>query len=145
MPTLILKVKRISAVSRLPSAARSGDAGLDLFSIDTVRLEPGRSRLIRTGIAIELPEGTEAQIRPRSGLALEHQVTVLNAPGTVDQGYRGEIGVILINHGAKVFEVVTGMRIAQLVVKPVLDVIVAEVSEITLTERGGSGFGSTGN
>jgi dUTP diphosphatase len=108
-------------------------------------LEPGRSRLIRTGIAIELPEGTEAQIRPRSGLALEHQVTVLNAPGTVDQGYRGEIGVILINHGAKVFEVVTGMRIAQLVVKPVLDVTVAEVPEITPTERGGSGFGSTGN
>jgi dUTP pyrophosphatase len=145
MPTLTLKVKRISAVSRLPSAARPGDAGLDLFSIDTVALEPGRSRLIRTGIAIELPEGTEAQIRPRSGLALEHQVTVLNAPGTVDQGYRGEIGVILINHGAKVFEVVTGMRIAQLVVKPVLDVTVAEVAEITPTERGGMGFGSTGN
>src|SRR5437879_7871046 len=131
MPTLTLKVKRISAVSRLPSAARSGDAGLDLFSIDTVPLEPGRSRLVRTGIAIELPEGTEAQIRPRSGLALEHQVTVLNAPGTVDQGYRGEIGVILINHGAKVLEVAQGMRIAQVVVKRCLEMTVTTARKIT--------------
>jgi dUTP pyrophosphatase len=144
MTTLTLKVKRTSDVSQLPRTARPGDAGLDLFSIETVPLEPGRSRLVRTGIAIELPAGTEAQIRPRSGLALEHQVTVLNAPGTIDQGYRGEIGVILINHGTKTFEVVAGMRIAQLVVQPVSQVTVIEVAEIATTERGSGGFGSTG-
>jgi dUTP pyrophosphatase len=115
-----------------------------LFSVENVALEPGDCRLIRTGIAIELPRGTEAQIRPRSGLALEHRITVLNAPGTIDEGYRGEVAVILINHGRTAFEVAAGMRIAQLVVKPVLQVNVVEVPDIAPSNRGTDGFGSSG-
>src|SRR5882672_6023253 len=100
----------------MPSYARDGDAGLDLFALQQSVIEPGRSALIKTGIAIELPPGTEAQVRPRSGLALEHTVTVLNTPGTIDEGYRGEVGVILINHGKTTFTVTAGMKVAQLVI-----------------------------
>jgi len=144
MATLTLRVKRLSSASQLPKAAHLGDAGLDLFSVEEVRLRPGESRLVRTGIAIELPRGSEAQIRPRSGLALEHQVTVLNSPGTIDHGYRGEIGVILINHGHAVFNITAGMRIAQLVITPVLQVDVIEALELEESERGTGGFGSSG-
>lgn len=93
---------------------------------------------------MSLPPGTEAQVRPRSGLALKHQVTVLNTPGTVDEGYRGEIGVLLINHGDKEFKIDRGMKIAQLVVKPVLCVEIEEISTLASTERDTDGFGSTG-
>jgi len=106
---------------------------------------PGEVARIRTGIAIELPENTEAQIRPRSGLAYKHRVTVLNTPGTVDCGYRGEIEVILINHSDKVFTINAGDRIAQMVIKPVLTVNVKEVTTLSATNRGKNGFGSTGN
>jgi len=99
---------------------------------------------VGTGIAIELPPETEAQVRPRSGLALRHQITVLNAPGTVDEGYRGEVGVILINHGRETFQVSAGMKIAQLVVKPTLRVSVVEVPELNASARGTGGFGSSG-
>jgi dUTP pyrophosphatase len=141
---LTLRVKRLTAASQLPTSSHLGDAGLDLFSVENATLQPGDSQMIRTGIAIELPSGTEGQIRPRSGLALEHRVTVLNAPGTVDQGYRGEIGVILINHGRTTFEITAGMRIAQLVVKPVFQVSVVEESDLKRSERGTGGFGSSG-
>src|SRR3954452_19700476 len=135
-----LKVKRLNPAAILPSYARDGDAGLDLFSVKQLVIEPGKSVLVPTGIAIELPSGTEAQVRPRSGLALKHSVTVLNTPGTVDEGYRGEVGVILINHGASSFSVEPGMKIAQMVVSPRIQVAVVEVPELSDTQRGAGGF-----
>jgi dUTP pyrophosphatase len=129
----------------LPHYAHPGDAGLDLFASEACVLPPGASALVKTGIAIELPAGTEAQVRPRSGLALKHRVTVLNTPGTIDEGYRGEVGVILINHGAEPFRIEPGMKIAQMIVKPVITVAVEEVGELSGTHRGEGGFGSTGN
>lgn len=139
-----LKIKRISEYAILPQYAHAGDAGLDLFSIEDNIINPGETKLIHTGIEIELPENTEAQIRPRSGLALKNSITVLNTPGTIDEGYRGEIGVILINHGKEQFKVERNMKIAQMVVKPVLKVNIIEVNELSSTERANGGFGSTG-
>lgn len=141
---MILKVRRLSSDAVLPSYAHPGDAGLDLFAAEEVAIKPGESRLVRTGIAVELPVGTEGQVRPRSGLALKHAVTVLNAPGTVDEGYRGEVGVILINHGKEVFTVTKGMKIAQMVVARVERVEVTETRSLSETRRGEGGFGSTG-
>ena len=141
---MILKVKRLSATASMPAYNRQGDAGLDLAADETVTIEPGSARLVKTGIAIELPAGTEAQIRPRSGLALKHGITVLNTPGTIDESYRGEIGVILINHGKQSFPIKLGSRIAQIVVKPILSVDVEEVGVVSETVRGFGGFGSTG-
>ncbi|MCY7381663.1 MAG: dUTP diphosphatase [Microcoleus sp. CAN_BIN18] len=140
----LLKVKLLSEAARLPQYAYEGDTGLDLFSTSEAVIEPGKSALIPTGISIQLPPKTEAQIRPRSGLALKHQVTVLNGPGTVDEGYRGEIGVILINHGTLPFKIEIGMKIAQMVIQPVLYVKVEKVENLNETERGVGGFGSTG-
>jgi len=141
---LVLKVNRLSPAARLPRYAHPGDAGLDLFAAEEATVAPGDARLVKTGIALELPPNTEAQVRPRSGLALKHQVTVLNTPGTIDEGYRGEVGVILINHGKQPFHVEEGMKIAQMVVKPVLRAQVEEVAELSDTQRGAGGFGSTG-
>ena len=140
-----LKVRKLNPMAVLPSYAREGDAGLDLFAIKSIVIDPGKSALVPTGIAIELPPGTEAQVRPRSGLALKHGLTVLNTPGTVDEGYRGEVGVILINHGAAAFTVDAGMKIAQMVVSPRILVTVVEVAELSDTARGAGGFGSTGH
>lgn len=139
-----LFVKRSSHFSTLPAYAHPGDAGMDLTSIEDVFISSGTAKLIHTGISIQLPEGTEAQIRPRSGLALKHSISVLNSPGTIDEGYRGEIGVILINHGKNDFHVEIGMKIAQMVIKPVLTVAIEEKDELTDTIRGQGGFGSTG-
>jgi dUTP pyrophosphatase len=139
-----LKVKRLNPAAILPSYARAGDAGLDLFAVKAIAIAPGASALVPTGIAIELPPGTEGQVRPRSGLALKHAITVLNTPGTVDEGYRGEVGVILINHGQTLFAVEAGMKIAQLVVSPRMQVEVTEVAALQDSERGAGGFGSTG-
>ena len=139
-----LKVKRLNPAAILPSYARAGDAGLDLFAVKALSIAPGASALVPTGIAIELPPGTEGEVRPRSGLALKHAITVLNTPGTVDEGYRGEVGVILINHGQTMFAVEAGMKIAQLVVTPRIQVEVAEVAALQDSERGAGGFGSTG-
>ena len=140
-----LIVKRLDrAGARLPERAHPGDAGLDLFAAADVDIPPGEARLVGTGLAIELPPGTEGQIRPRSGLALRHAVTVLNAPGTVDAGYRGEIGILLVNHGREAFRVRQGMKAAQLVVTPVVDVEVVEADALSETSRAGGGFGSTG-
>ena len=137
-----LKVLRLQKNAVIPSYEYPGDAGLDLSSVDEIVVEPGAVRLIHTGIAVELPPNTEAQIRPKSGLTLKHSVTVLNSPGTVDAGYRGEIGVILINHGSTPFRIQRGMKIAQMVVNPVVSVDVVEVNELSNTSRGSRGFGS---
>jgi dUTP pyrophosphatase len=132
----------------LPHYATDQAAGLDLVAAvgenAPITLKPGQSSLIPTGLVVELPSGFEAQVRPRSGLALKHGVTVLNAPGTVDSDYRGEVQVLLINHGTEPFTVVRGMRIAQMVIAPVVQAALVERSTITETQRGGGGFGSTG-
>ena len=130
----------------LPTPATDISAGVDLVAAvtDPVVLEPGRRALIPTGIAIQLPGGFEAQVRPRSGLAVKHGVTILNSPGTIDADYRGEIGVILINHGDQPFTVTRGMRIAQMVVQPVIGAQWREVDSLDETDRGDGGFGSTG-
>jgi len=140
-----LRIKRLTPDAVLPAYAHSGDAGLDLCANTDMIMAPGTSALIPTGLAVALPEGTEAQVRPRSGLALKHGITVLNAPGTIDEGYRGEVRVILINHGPDPFEITHGMRIAQMVVQPVLRVDVVETDNLNATQRGDGGFGSTGH
>lgn len=130
----------------LPTYASDGSAGLDLRAAvgNDVILEPGRRALIPTGLRIALPEGHEAQVRPRSGLALKHGVTVLNSPGTIDSDYRGEIGVILVNHGDEPFHVSHGMRVAQLIVAPVMRAVLNLVDALPDSARGTGGFGSTG-
>lgn len=139
-----VKIKRMHEDAMLPLQANPGDAGMDLYSIETVEIPAGGTKLIKTGIQIELPKGTEAQIRPRSGLALKHSITVLNSPGTIDEGYRGEIGVILINHGQDTFFVEKSMRIAQMVIQFVPTIQLLEVNELSQTVRGTSGFGASG-
>lgn len=139
-----LKIKKLHEEAIIPSFAHKGDAGMDLYSIEEVKIPPTESRLIKTGISLELPKNTEAQVRPRSGLALKHSVTVLNTPGTIDEGYRGEVGVILINHGKEDFIVTKNMKIAQMVVKPIYDINILEANELNDTDRGEGGFGSTG-
>lgn len=136
--------KKLSLDAVLPSYAHPGDAGMDLYSIDATDIFPGEIRLIHTGLCVQLPDNTEAQVRPKSGIALEHGITVLNTPGTIDGGYRGEIGIIIINHGKKTYHVAKGMKIAQMVVKPILRVEVEEQDNLSDTERGNRGFGSTG-
>lgn len=138
-----LRIRRLVDSATIPRYAHPGDAGLDLYAASRTVIAPGETAIVSTGIAIELPEGTEAQVRPRSGLASRHAVTVLNAPGTIDEGYRGEVGVILINHGCEPFLVEPGMRVAQLVVQRRLVVDINEVDALTDTERGTGGFGST--
>ena len=130
----------------LPRYASEDAAGLDLLAaVDAaIELAPGARRLIPTGVAIALPPGFEAQIRPRSGLALKHGIGLLNSPGTIDADYRGEIGVILINHGEAPFAIARGDRIAQLVVAPVTRLAWTEADTLPQSERGKGGFGSTG-
>jgi len=130
----------------LPRYATALSAGADLIAAveHSVALGPGERALVPTGVSIELPPGYEAQVRPRSGLAIKHGVTCLNSPGTIDADYRGEIGVILINHGSEEFEVERGMRIAQLIIAPVCSVRWTETDELGLSDRGAGGFGSTG-
>ena len=140
-----LRIRRLKPDATIPAYAHPGDAGLDLHACEDIALGPGVAGLVSTGVAIELPEETEAQVRPRSGLALKHAVTVLNTPGTIDEGYRGEIGVVLINHGATTFHITHGMRIAQLVIQKRWTVDVVEVEGLGDTDRGTGGFGSTGS
>jgi len=130
----------------LPGYATGDSAGMDLSAAvaSELVLKPGARAIVPTGFAIALPQGYEAQVRPRSGLAAKNGVTVLNAPGTIDADYRGEVGVILINHGDQDFVVTRGMRIAQMVIAPVSPATLAEVAELPATERGSGGFGSTG-
>ncbi|WP_297429115.1 dUTP diphosphatase [Clostridium sp.] len=144
MENYILKVKKVDHKAILPNYAHAGDAGLDLYAVKELILKPGERGLVHTGIQIELPKNTEAQIRPRSGLALKSGITTLNSPGTIDEGYRGEIGVILINHSNEVFKIEPGMKIAQMVIKPVFKVDIIETSELSDSDRSEKGFGSSG-
>lgn len=132
----------------LPAYQSAGAAGLDLVAAisteSTIIIEPGSRKLVPSGIALQLPAGFEAQVRPRSGLALEHGVTILNTPGTIDSDYRGEICVLLANFGNRDFELRRGMRIAQLVVAPVSRASLTVVDQLDESERGAGGFGSTG-
>jgi dUTP pyrophosphatase len=149
-PPLEVKVMRLAHAADLPLPAYQSAlaAGLDLVAAvpaeTPVQIAPGGRAMIPTGLVIALPPGSEGQVRPRSGLAARHGVTVLNTPGTIDADYRGEIQVILINLGAEPFEVSRGMRIAQLVVARVAHAKLAEADSLTATERGAGGMGSTG-
>jgi len=130
----------------IPAYATEQSAGMDLQAAisEDVTLAVGKRALIKTGLSIALPEGFEAQIRPRSGLAYKNGVTVLNSPGTIDADYRGEIGVILINHGDEDFTISRGMRIAQMIIAPYTQASLEQVEELSETVRGEGGFGSTG-
>ena len=139
-------IKRLSKNVTLPRYETEGSSGLDLAAnIDEqIKILPGKSEIIPTGLAVAIPKNFEIQIRPRSGLAAKSQISVLNTPGTIDADYRGEIKVILINLSDKVFVVEKGLRIAQMVVCPVIKVSLKEVTKLEITERGSGGFGSTG-
>lgn len=132
----------------LPAYQSADAAGLDLLAAvpsDTLLvLQPGKYTMVPTGLTIALPSGYEAQVRPRSGLAAKHGITVLNSPGTVDADYRGEINVLLINHGDMPFPIKRGERIAQMVIAPVVQALLVEVASLSETDRGSGGFGSTG-
>ncbi|MBX7501565.1 dUTP diphosphatase [Qipengyuania sp. YG27] len=128
----------------LPAYATGGAAGMDVLAAEDVTLAPGQRHAVATGLALAIPQGYEIQVRPRSGLALKHGITVPNTPGTIDSDYRGELKVILINHGAGDFTIARGDRVAQLVLAPVTQAAWDEVDELDETTRGAGGFGSTG-
>jgi dUTP pyrophosphatase len=137
-------VRRLHEDAVLPSQAYEGDAGLDLVACESLTLEPGERGVVATGIAVEIPEGYAGFVQPRSGLASRHGIGVVNSPGLIDSGYRGELRVVLLNTDRdETFEVTPGMRIAQLVVAPVASVRLVEVEELAASERGGRGFGSS--
>ena len=140
----MLDVRRLDPDLALPGYAHPGDAGLDLYAADTTTLQPGERALVPCGIVVAVPEGHVGLVHPRSGLAVDHGLTVLNAPGTIDAGYRGELKVLLINLGQDAVEVRHGERIAQLLLLPVALVDVREVDRMDSTVRGTGGFGSTG-
>jgi dUTP pyrophosphatase len=141
-----VEVKRLphGAGLPLPAYATTGAAGMDVVSAEDVTIAPGARHAVATGLALAIPEGYEIQVRPRSGLALKHGITVPNTPGTIDSDYRGELKVILINHGDEPFAIARGDRVAQLVLAPVVQAAWSEVAELDATERGEGGFGSTG-
>ena len=141
---MTLSFRRIHPDAVMPAYAHASDAGMDVRSVRELVIPPGGRALVPTGLVVNLPAGYAAQVRPRSGLALKAGVTVLNSPGTIDAGYRGEIGVILANFGQDDFKVNVGDRIAQLVIAPVLQPVVVEATEVDSTDRGAGGFGSTG-
>ena len=141
---MTLKFKRTHPDAVLPAYAHPSDAGMDLRSVDELVIPPGKRALVHTGLVMLLPPAYEAPVRPRSGLALKAGVTVLNTPGTIDSGYRGEVGVILINLGEEPFAVRKGDKIAQLVIAPVTQPQVVETDVVDATDRGAGGFGSTG-
>ena len=143
----VVRIKRLAGAEDLPLPAyeTAGAAGMDLRANMDAVLPAGDRLLMPTGIAIALPDHFEAQVRPRSGLAVKHGITVLNAPGTIDSDYRGEIKVPLINHGQEPFVIKRGDRIAQMVIAPVLQVKLEEMSELDETARGAGGFGSSGS
>lgn len=139
-----ITVKRLDSELPLPRRAHPGDAGVDLYARESFTLEPGERRLVPTGLAVAIPEGHAGLVVPRSGLALRHGVGVVNAPGLIDAGYRGELAVILVNHGQDAVSFERGERIAQLVVVAVAQPDLVEVDELAPTPRGDGGFGSTG-
>ena len=139
-------IKRLSKKVSLPKYETSGSSGMDLAAnIDAnINIDPGKTAIIPTGLALSIPKGFEVQIRPRSGLAAKQKISVLNTPGTIDADYRGEIKIILINLGQETFKVEKGLRVAQMVVCPVVQAHLKEVDDLSETERGKGGFGSTG-
>jgi len=139
-------IKRLSKKVSLPKYETSGSSGMDLAAnIDVnINIDPGKTAIIPTGLALSIPKGFEVQIRPRSGLAAKQKISVLNTPGTIDADYRGEIKVILINLGHETFKVEKGLRIAQMVVCPITQAQLQEVDDLSKTERDKGGFGSTG-
>jgi dUTP pyrophosphatase len=141
-----VEVKRLphGAGLPLPAYATAGAAGMDVVSAEDVTIAPGARHAVSTGLTLAIPEGYEIQVRPRSGLALKHGMTVPNTPGTIDCDYRGELKVILINLGTEPFVITRGDRVAQLVLAPVVQAVWDEVTELDATERGAGGFGSTG-
>ena len=141
---MTLRFKKVHPDAVLPSYAHPSDAGMDLRSVDDLTLAPGQRALVHTGLVMLLPPLYEAQVRPRSGLALKNGVTVLNTPCTIDSGYRGEVGVILINLGQAAFDVRKGDKIAQMVIAPVTQPNIEETDVVDETDRGSGGFGSTG-
>jgi len=140
-------IKRTSKNVSLPKYETSGSSGMDIsaFIENNIEIKPGEKSIISTGIHLSIPKGFEVQIRPRSGLAAKKSISVLNTPGTIDADYRGEIKVILINLGKEKFIIENGMRIAQMVVCPIVQAEFEEVNELSITDRGSGGFGSTGN
>ena len=139
-----LKVKKLNPEARIPSYAHQGDSGMDLYSVEEATIEPGERKIVGTGLQISLPKGFEAQIRPKSGLAANFGVTVLNTPGTIDSCYRGEVKVILANLGKEAYKVEKGKKIAQMVIARVEEAEIEEVEELDKTTRNRGGFGSTG-
>jgi dUTP pyrophosphatase len=139
-----MKTQKISPKAKIPSYATEGSAGMDLTSVEEYNLAPMERKAISIGIAIELDPGLEAQVRPRSGLAIKHGITVINSPGTIDSDYRGEVKVLLINLGKSDFLVTEGMKIAQIVISNYSKVAITQVQSLSSTERGEGGFGSTG-
>ena len=143
MQTVEINFQKLHPDAQVPSYAHIGDAGADVYSVVEVTLKPQDCAAIPTGLAVEIPIGYEIQVRPKSGLALKHGIAVLNSPGTVDAGYRGEIQVIVINLGTEVYTFAKGQKIAQLVLKPVIQAQYIE-AELGTSDRGIGGFGSTG-
>ncbi len=139
-----VKFIKLRESAHIPQKAHEDDAGFDLYASEDFLLKAHGFGCVPTALSVELPKGYEAQVRPRSGLAAKYGVTVLNAPGTIDAGYRGEVKVILINHGENDFEIAAGMRIAQMVISPVCPACFDEVSALEDSERGEGGFGSSG-
>jgi dUTP pyrophosphatase len=143
MQTIEIKFQKLHSDAQVPSYAHIGDAGADVYGVAEVTLEPQKRAAIPTGLAVDIPIGYEIQVRPKSGLALKHGITVLNSPGTVDAGYRGEIQVIVINLGDEAYTFAKGQKIAQLVLKPVIQASYVE-GELGTSDRSVGGFGSTG-
>ena len=139
-----IKVKKTHEHAIIPKYEHKGDSGMDVFSMETLLIPPMRRTLVNTGLAFEVPKGYEIQVRPKSGLALKEGITVLNTPGTIDSNYRGELGIVLINHSSKPYLVEKGKKIAQIVLQRVETIAFKEVKELKGTTRGAGGFGSTG-
>ncbi len=139
-----VQVRRLVSEAVLPRYQTPDAAGMDLHAVEAMTIAPGAAAAVATGLALAIPRGFEGQVRPRSGLAIKHAVTVVNAPGTIDSDYRGEVKVLLINHGREPFVIKVGERVAQLVIAPVIQAELVEVDALSETERGAGGFGSTG-
>ena len=141
---MVLKVRRLRPDAVLPRFAHPDDSGMDVCACEDLVLAPGARAKVPLGLAFQPPPGTEIQLRPRSGLAIKHGISMVNTPATIDEGYRGEVCAILINHGDEPFHVEKGMRVAQIVVCPVLRPEIVETDALDGTARGAGGFGSTG-
>jgi len=142
--TVTLKIKKLEPEAVIPEYKTKGACGMDICALNGGTIYPGGIVLVKTGLMFEIPEGYEVQVRPRSGLAFKHGITVLNAPGTIDSDYRGPVGVILVNHGMERFNFEPGERIAQIVLSKAYQAKIEVVAAVNETERGEGGFGSTG-